>query len=162
MLKDADSAFLDNDRFICAPCQEKLLRLKQKVASDQLREELLQQGLTEKIQQVKRKTQELRAQLSQTQKQTETRLHHISVWSNQAAGKLQAAVAQVRHLLAQVRHLLARLPLTRLCSDAGPEGPSCGEAVPPAGGQVRGHLDLSGGRRSTDGEALGGPETAAV
>lgn len=132
MVKDADSAFIDNDRFICASCQEKLLRLKQKVASDQLREELVQQGLTAKIQQVKRKTQELRAQLGQTQKQTETRLQHISVCSNQAAEKLQAAVAQVRRLLIQVRHLQAHLPLTGLCSDAGPEGPSHGEAVPPA------------------------------
>lgn len=137
--------------------QEKLLRLKQNVASDQLKEELVQRGLSAQTQQVKRKTQELRARLGQTQKQTETRLRHVSVCGSRAAEKLQAAVAQVRPSPGSGETPAGpHLPLTRLCSRAGPEGPSHGEAVPPAGGPVRDRLVPSGGRRPADGENLGG------
>lgn len=79
-----------------ASLQDKLLRLKQKVASERLVEESLQQGLTAQIQQVKQKTQDLQAQLSRTQQQTETRLRNVSVCSSRAAKELQAAVAKVR------------------------------------------------------------------
>lgn len=68
-------------------------------------EEALQQRLTAKIQQVKQKTQELHVQLSHRQKLSGTQLRRISVRSDQAARKLQAAVAKVRRLP-------ARLPLS--------------------------------------------------
>lgn len=83
---------------LCASCQDQLLRLKQKACSDQLTEASLQQDLAAKIQQVRQKTQGLQAQLSQTQQRSAARLRHASVWSDQAARKLQAAVAKVRRL----------------------------------------------------------------
>lgn len=138
--------------------QDQLLRLKQKLGSEQLTEESLQQALTAQTQQAKQKTQELRLQLSQTQQRMETRLRHLSIQSHQAARKLQAAVAKVGRLQ-------ARLPLSRfsrVCSDAGPEAPPCGRTVPPAGGPGGGHLVQPGGRRPTDGEISGGPGAAPL
>lgn len=98
-------------RCFCASCQDQLLRVKQKLSSDQLAEESRQQALTAEIQQVRQKTQELRSQLSQKQKRTGTQLCRVSVRSNQAAKELQAAVAKVRR-----RRPVLRLRVSHVCA----------------------------------------------
>eukprot|EP00066_Takifugu_rubripes_P001591 XP_003962875.2 PREDICTED: coiled-coil domain-containing protein 65 [Takifugu rubripes] len=79
--------------------QEKLLRLKQKLRSDQLTEESVQLDLTAKVQQVKQKTRELREQLGQMQKATKKQLLDVTVRSDEASKELQAVVAKGQKVL---------------------------------------------------------------
>ncbi|TWW72395.1 dynein regulatory complex subunit 2 isoform X2 [Takifugu flavidus] len=79
--------------------QEKLLRLKQKLRSDQLTEEAVQLDLTAKVQQVKQKTRELREQLGQMQKATKKQLLDVTIRSDEASKELQAVVAKGQKVL---------------------------------------------------------------
>uniref|UniRef100_H2TXK8 Dynein regulatory complex subunit 2 n=1 Tax=Takifugu rubripes TaxID=31033 RepID=H2TXK8_TAKRU len=92
----------------------KLLRLKQKLRSDQLTEESVQLDLTAKVTQVKQKTRELREQLGQMQKATKKQLLDVTVRSDEASKELQAVVAKVRQLPARLAARTARLASHRV------------------------------------------------
>lgn len=78
--------------------QDAVIRLRQKLNFDKTNKQSVEEDLTADGNQVKQKTRELREQLNRAQTAARKQLTDLTVQSDNATKKLQAAIAKVKHL----------------------------------------------------------------
>lgn len=93
-------------------CQDLVIQLRDRLNSRKKKNQLVEQDLTAARDQMKRKTLELREQLTRTQKEARKQLVDLSVQGHNATKRLEAVIAKVRPLSAccQLSAVCSRSP----------------------------------------------------